>query len=105
MHLKREQLEKHCINVKVAEERMHISKSIIYIYVGNVSENKQKIWGLKNIVKMVLNDPLANALSNIWNAEKVGKMECSITPSSKIIRAVLDIMKSHKYIKNYRIDE
>ena len=33
----------------------------------------------------MMNDPLANALSTILNAEKIGKKECTIKPSSKII--------------------
>lgn len=46
---------------------------------------------------MTLNDPLAVALSNIWNAEKVGKVECIARPSSKIIKSVLEIMKNKGY--------
>ena len=54
---------------------------------------------------MTLNDPLAVALSNIWNAEKVGKLECRINPSSKTILAVLDIMKLHNYITNVKVEK
>ena len=54
----------------------------------------------KNIidVKMSLNDPLANALSLILIDEKAGRNESKIKPSSKIIRKVLDVMKSNKYV-------
>ena len=41
----------------------------------------------------MMNDPLANALSVILNAEKIGRKECVIKPSSKIIEKVLEIMK------------
>ena len=34
----------------------------------------------------MLNDPLANALSIVLNAEKIGKSECQIKPISKIIK-------------------
>jgi small subunit ribosomal protein S8 len=47
---------------------------------------------------MVLNDPLANALSKIMNLEKVSKKECIITPSNKIIKQVLKIFQEHHYI-------
>jgi small subunit ribosomal protein S8 len=47
---------------------------------------------------MVLNDPLANALSKIMNLEKVSKKECIITPSNKIIKQVLKIFQEHNYI-------
>jgi len=52
---------------------------------------------------MVLNDPLASALSLINNAEKVGKSNCVIRPISKVILKVLDIMKSNNYIGEYKI--
>ncbi len=52
---------------------------------------------------MTLNDPLANIMSNIMNAEKVGKDVCYSKPSSKIISQVLDILKSKHYIGEYKI--
>ena len=52
-----------------------------------------------------MNDPLANALSNIWNAEKVGKKECIISPSSIFIEDTLKILKSHNYIKDFKVVE
>jgi small subunit ribosomal protein S8 len=50
---------------------------------------------------MVLNDPLANALSKINQYEKLGKNECIIAPGSKIIADVLGIFKRTDYIKGY----
>jgi len=50
----------------------------------------------------MLNDPLSNTLSNIQNAEKVGKMVCITKPSSKIIREVLKIMQEKGYIKGFQ---
>jgi len=52
---------------------------------------------------MSLNDPLAVALSNMNNAEKIGKQECTIQISSKVIKQVLDIFKANDYIKGYEI--
>ena len=46
----------------------------------------------------MLNDPLANALSAILNAEKIGRKECIIRPISKIIKKVLGVMKDNLYI-------
>jgi len=54
---------------------------------------------------MTLNDALAIALSNIWNAEKVGKLDCTIKYSSKVILSVLEIMKSLKYIEDFKIEK
>lgn len=51
----------------------------------------------------MLNDPLANVLSNIQNVEKVGKTKCLVKPSSKIIERVLTIMKKHSYIKDFKV--
>jgi small subunit ribosomal protein S8 len=47
----------------------------------------------------MLQDPLADALSTIKNAERVGKKEC-VTRASKLIKAVLKVMQDHGYIGN-----
>lgn len=49
----------------------------------------------------MLNDPLANALSVILNAENRSKKSCIITPSSKIIKKVLTLMNEHKYLGKF----
>lgn len=50
----------------------------------------------------MLNDPLANALSNILNSEKLGKSECLIKPISNIIKNILNIMHTHGYIGAFK---
>lgn len=54
---------------------------------------------------MAMNDTLASAMSNIINAEKIGKNICKIKPFSKITKAVLDIMQTNKYVGSYEIVE
>ena len=49
----------------------------------------------------MLNDPLANALSTIKNAERKGKGRCIIQPSSKIIGGVLSLLKDRGYLGSY----
>jgi small subunit ribosomal protein S8 len=49
----------------------------------------------------MLNDPLANALSTIKNAERRGKGKCIIQPSSKIIGGVLNLLKDRGYVGSY----
>ncbi len=49
----------------------------------------------------MLNDPLASALSHILNSEKIGRSTCEISPSSKVIKTVLDLMNSEGYIGKY----
>ncbi len=44
------------------------------------------------------NDPLADALSLIKNAEKAGKLECDIHPASKMVGHVLKVMQEQGYI-------
>ena len=46
-------------------------------------------------------DPLADALSAINNAEKVGKREIVVYPASKLLLRVLEIFKEKGYIKGY----
>lgn len=49
----------------------------------------------------MLNDPLANALSTMKNAELKGKGTCIIKPSSKLIGGVLNLLKEKNYITEY----
>lgn len=50
---------------------------------------------------MTLNDPLANVFSHIFNCEKKGKHTCALTPTSRVIREALRVLKEQKYIGNY----
>ena len=52
---------------------------------------------------MTLNDPLSNTLSNMQNAEKIGKKLCYSKPVSIIITKVLDLIKANHYIGDYKI--
>jgi small subunit ribosomal protein S8 len=49
----------------------------------------------------MLNDPLANALSMMKNAESRGKGLCQIHPSSKLIGGVLPVLKEKGYIGEF----
>ena len=46
----------------------------------------------------MLNDPLANAMSGILNAERLGKSEYLVNPVSKIIKKVLEILNAEGYV-------
>ena len=46
-------------------------------------------------------DPLNDAMSQINNAEKVGKSQCTVNPSSKLIGRVLKTMQDNGYIKEF----
>jgi small subunit ribosomal protein S8 len=54
---------------------------------------------------MSMNDTLANALSHILNCEGVGKNTCTVRNASKIMRQVLEIMKSHGYVNKIEFKE
>ncbi len=51
----------------------------------------------------MMNDTLAAALSNINNAEKVGKNQCIAKPVSKMLKKILDIMRDHNYVGSYEV--
>ena len=53
----------------------------------------------------MLNDPLANALSMMKNAETRGKGSCNIQPSSKLIGGVLNVLKEKGYIGEFEYIE
>lgn len=50
-------------------------------------------------------DPLNDAMSSIRNAEKVGKQECLIAPSSKLIGRVLKVLAEKQYIREFEFVE
>ena len=50
---------------------------------------------------MSMNNPLAAVLSRIQNAERLGKREFTTSSNSKVIKAVLGIMKTEGYIANF----
>lgn len=71
---------------------------------GTVSGRLPTRWVLRSIrkvIKMVLLDPLANALSTIKNAEVIGKSSCIIRPASKNIGNVLKVMQDLGYIGDF----
>ena len=51
----------------------------------------------------MLNDPLAAALSKIENAEKIGRSQVVVNPSSKILLKILEIMNEFGYIGSYEV--
>jgi small subunit ribosomal protein S8 len=50
-------------------------------------------------------DPLNDAMSVMKNASSVGKGECTINPSSKLIGRVLKVMQDHGYISQFEYVE
>ena len=52
---------------------------------------------------MSLNDPLSNALSHILNCERVSKTICNITPASKTIKIILELLNKEGYIGSYEL--
>jgi len=50
-------------------------------------------------------DPLNDAMSTIKNAATVGKQECMIRPSSKLIGRVLKVMQESGYINQFEFVE
>lgn len=53
----------------------------------------------------MLNDPLANVLAVINNAERKGMKQCTIKPASKLITSVLDILNAKHYVGSHSIIE
>lgn len=54
----------------------------------------------------MLNDPLADALSLMKNAETKGKGSCLISPRSNLLGGVLQLLKDKGYIGNFeQIDD
>lgn len=49
----------------------------------------------------MLLDPLANALSKIQNAERARKKEVEVSPVSKLVREVMEIMKREGFVEGF----
>ena len=49
----------------------------------------------------MLNDPLANVMNTIMNAQKKGKSDCIVSPVSKTIKKILGLMQQHLYIGKF----
>jgi small subunit ribosomal protein S8 len=49
----------------------------------------------------MLNDPLSNTMSKIANAERSAKKEVLMTPTSKTIKKILEIMNENNYLGTY----
>lgn len=78
---------------------------MVCICVGNVLEKLPRNWVLKNILKsweMVQKDHLSNMLNHIVNNKRVRKFRCSFRPYNKLMISVLEIMKKHNYIKDFK---
>jgi len=48
-------------------------------------------------------DPLNDAMALIRNAEKVGKGECYVRPSSKLVGRVLKVMQEAGYVQGFEL--
>ena len=51
------------------------------------------------------NDPLADALTVLRNAERAGKTEATITPASKLVGRVLKVMQDQGYIGPFEFED
>ncbi len=51
----------------------------------------------------MMHDTIASALSNILNADKVGKEFCLVKPYSKMLKEVLTIMNNKGYIGSFEV--
>ncbi len=49
----------------------------------------------------MLMDPIADAMSNIKNADRIGKTECKLKPASKLLGNVLKVMQKYEYIGEF----
>lgn len=53
---------------------------------------------------MSMNDPIADMLTRIKNAQAVNKVTVSM-PSSRTKKAIADVLKQEGYIRDFRIEE
>lgn len=54
---------------------------------------------------MVVRDWLSATLNDFMNCKKAGKKETTINPTSRLINETLKILKQHKYVKEFKMEE
>jgi len=54
---------------------------------------------------MVLTDPLANMLSKMQNALRVGRNQIDVAPMSNFMLQVLELLKANGYVHAYEVKE
>ena len=50
----------------------------------------------------MLNDTLADAMSLMLNNEAIGRQDCLLKPSSKLMKELLKVMKDNGYIADFK---
>lgn len=54
---------------------------------------------------MTMTDPLSDALSAIKNADKLGKLECTVEPASNTVGNVLGVLHDEGYVDGFEFVE
>jgi len=93
-------LEKDRKNVEDVEAFMELSELLVFTIVEDVSERWQKSLVSKNWGEIMRHDIIADVLSAIKNAERVGKKLCEV-PASNMVREILNLMKKYGYVENF----
>jgi small subunit ribosomal protein S8 len=54
---------------------------------------------------MTMTDPLSDALSAIKNADKLGKLDCTVEPASNTVGNVLGVLHEEGYVDSFEFVE
>jgi small subunit ribosomal protein S8 len=54
---------------------------------------------------MTMTDPLSDALSAVKNADKLGKLECTVEPASNTVGNVLGVLHDEGYVDGFEFIE
>ena len=50
----------------------------------------------------MLNDPLADTMSLILNNEIIGRQDCILKPTSKVVKKILKVMKDNEFVGDFK---
>lgn len=77
-----------------------LSGNTVFMFVEDVSGKLGRNWDLRNMVINMV-DHLADALNTIKTHEYVGQRRCTVK-ATKLIGEVLNLLKVHKYLKDFK---
>ncbi|RZC78695.1 hypothetical protein C5167_002885 [Papaver somniferum] len=101
LHTRRTEEEEDIFNQQDAQDSLFLFYLLLKVFQTIEITNSSLVWCLPALARMVRISVLNDALKSMYNAEKRGKRQVMIRPSSKVIIKFLMVMQKHGYIGEF----